>query len=465
MMVKRHFKAIYTLAFILIFSPLGMASTCNLSFLAQGMNASDYISHMTMICEFLKKANDRLKEATGNPNAEVNVLTAGHLLAFQEEGVETVMVAGRSADFTPDEAKLERDIKSEIMSGLSRFNREKTVFFPGGTASGTVGAFHEIAVKKGFRVVGVTSLAAIKHEPAVMTDIYLELGDSFGAESNTAVNFAKSILMLGGGRQSAREAIKIAFAKYKPTFIVANPRLGGKSTEVAEALKGIPQVKTFPTFAAAAEEMNSTGHSILSRLPVGGYSLSPKELKELYKGVRLFGFSTWAERRPDDKAIAEFKKLVVNILNHLNPNEAAIVVAGTMVGGEGEIVIEEAYKRGFDIIGTPVEETSSDQLSPKISKFVDSGKTWNTRNHLFINLIDVLITAGDSSTILNHIEIAEKNKKPVFHLKGLSRPIDSFVVNLDASILIDGNNWQRVLQTANRASHGLNFSCSKVFGI
>jgi hypothetical protein len=148
----------------------------------------------------------------------------------------------------------------------------------------------------------------------------------------------------------------------------------------------------------------------------------------------------------------------------LDRSKVAIVVAGTKVGGEGEIVIEEAVKRGFDVIGTPVEDVNENQLSPKITTFIESGKTWETRNHVFIHLIDALITAGDSRTILNHIEIAAQSRKPVFHLKGLSRAIDAFVNNLDPAILIEAKDAGRVIETIGLRTTGGTLNCRDLFG-
>lgn len=419
---------------------------------------------MAAMCEFLEKANKKLREATGNPNAEVNVLSTGNLIAFKNEGVETYMVAGRSADFKPEEARLRREIRSEIASGLSRFGADRTVFFPGGTASGTVGEFHDLAVRRGFRVVGVTSLAALSQEPALMTDIYFELGEGFGAESNTAVSFAKGILMLGGGRQTAREAIKMAFAG-KPVSIVINSRLGGKSQEVATALADQPNVSTFPSFAAVADTLTASHDKILSRLPEGGYDISAQDLKELYKGMKFVGFSTWVQqtRAPTPALIKQFEDMVIGMLDRMDPAKVVIVVAGTSLGGEG-FVIEEATKRGFEVVGTPVESVTREMLSGKITKFVESGKTWETRNHLFTHLIDVLITAGSSTTIVNHIEAMQNAKKPVFHLRGVSAAVDAFVSNLDETILAGSNDVSRILEKSGIGAFPVGNICKRLLG-
>lgn len=163
--------------------------------------------------------------------------------------------------------------------------------------------------------------------------------------------------------------------------------------------------------------------------------------------------------QPSPEKNQESRNLVTDLLGKLDKTKVAIVVAGTEVGGEGEIVIEEASKRGFDIIATPAEKAKPEDLSKKVSKFVPAGVDWSTRNHLFIDLLNVLITAGSTSTILNHIEITHKLKKPVYQLKGISPAIDGFITNLKPNIFVHQNNVDRIIDGTGLKTQALTGMC------
>lgn len=376
------------------------------------------------------------------------------------------MVVGRSADFATDgsEDQRKRDAELEILSALKRFDPARTVFISGGTASGDIGLFHELSVKKGFRVVGVSALDAAKYQPALMTDFYVEFGKGFGTESETAIRSSTALLMLGGGNQAAREAIRADLYKI-PVYVVNNPLFNEKkmkSAEVTHALSESNSAQSFHSAAEAADAMTlNQAKSVIPSLPAGSIDLNPEDLKSIYKDKFFLGFSTWATTEVPKESEEKFRAAVEAILRNLDPSKMVILTAGTIYGGEG-IVAELAAKIGFEVIGAPVSENIKPEMfSKNVKKFVLTGRTWETRNSFFTSLLDGLVVSGKSITLTEHLMSSNNAGKPTFNLNGFNSVMDVFSDNLKTGINFSIDEIERVISEMEKYK-GVTLRSSKI---
>lgn len=443
---------------ILFFSTsLFGASICNFK-IGAGISSARFVNSMSQVCSFLQQAEElRRKEFPDKPG--ISVLSGGPLSQLKNEGFDVIMVVGRSAAFASDgsEDQRKRDAELEILSALKRFDPSKTVFLSGGTSTGDIGIFHELAIKKGFRVVGVSALDAAKYQPALMTDFYVEFGEGFGSESETAVKSSTAVLMLGGGNQAAREAI-IADLNGIPVYVVNNPLFNErrmKSAEVADALSDSKHSKIFHSAAAAADSMSQfQKKSVINDLPLGSIDINADDLKTIYNDKYFLGFSTWATAEMPKDRIDMFRATIKKLLEKLDPKKIVLVTAGTVYGGEG-IVAELAESMGFEVIGATVsEKIKSNMFSNYVKKYVVTGKTWETRNMFFTSLLDGLIVAGKSITLADHLKSSSQAEKPTFNLKGFNSAMDVYANNLKTGVNFSSDELDRVIYEIEKAHGG-----------
>ncbi len=466
-------RILYLAVFLLMLGSFSFgAAICDMR-IGAGIRSSKFVGAMGNICAFLQRAEE--KRRTFFPDSpELSILSGGPLAQLKNEGFDVIMVVGRSADFAADgsEEQRKRDAELEILSALNRFDKTKTVFLSGGTDSGDIGVFHEMAVKRGFRVVGVSALDAAKYKPALMTDFYVEFGEGFGAESVTAVKNSSALLMLGGGAQAARESI-LADLNGIPVYIVNNILFNEKrmkSAEVAEALAGSKLSKSFQSAAEAADAMTHfQKSSVINSLPPGSIDLNVADLKSIYNDKFFLGFSTWAMTEMPEESVHKFRKYVQNLLEKLDPKKTVLVTAGTIYGGEG-IVAEIASRMGFEIIGAPVSEgIKSEMFSKHIKKYVITGKNWETRNMFFTSLLDGLVVAGKSSTLAEHLKSSSASGKPTFNVEGFNLSMDVYSNNLKSGINFSDVDIDRVISEMEKSFGGQlrksnSYICLKFYG-
>ncbi len=444
-----------------------------------GLPASKFIEYFGQICNFVQQASD-VFEKEMNTGGEFEVLSGGALSQSKAEGLNVIMVVGRSADFAkgssgnfedgPDAQRV-LDSEIEIISFLKRFEsvREKTVFYSGASDSGDIGLFHRIAVQRGFRVIGVSDVKVTGYKPALMNGFYVELSpEGFGSETETVIRNSTAVVMLGGGNQAAREAI-LADLYNIPTFVVNNALFNEtrmKSSAVAEAFLDSKHSKSFQSAAEAADEMTKNiRNSVLSKLPLGSSDFTIKDLREKYASKFLLGFSTWATTGDmPAKGIAEFKATIRKLLSNLDPSKVALVTAGTIYGGEG-IVAEIGVELGFDVIGTPViqEKSKVEDFNQNIKKWIITGQEWETRDVFFTSSIDGIVVAGKSATLARHLTSTFKAQKPIFNHKHFPKSLEVFVDNLKANSNIDINDVDRIIaEIEAKKGHSLRLLPSKM---
>ena len=424
---------------VCIFPHISHANGC--VFTNIGIDSQFLVSLLQEMNEFICKAN--------KVNPELRILNGEGLKLLKTEGTKprhNIYALGRSAAFeekdgsiTPENRRLRERFYQDTLGFINQLSPEYHNLIGGGTDSGFISLFHRIAFEGGFNTVGLTSLKAIKYEPAPMTHFYAELQPntdgkvSFGDEIRAAIENIDAVFMMEGGGQSIEEAYR-AIERGIPIYIVYNEHTISPTTKTLydrfyESFKSGEQnlVQFFKTGTdAGMKYMKDFGGGAETPELASRFNIvEPEDISKIYPDVYLLGFSTWAnnpENMPkSDEDIEAYRTYIQKLLDHLDPEHIAISVAGTInrdpvVQNGEEIVIEEASKRGFRIIATPARSVRDEQISDKIDLLSYVSNSWRRRTKSFVQAVNALVTAGSTEVFLDQLQAAKN--KDVDHLDG-----------------------------------------------
>ena len=278
----------------------------------------------------------------------------------------------------------------------------------------------QVGHEMGFKTLGIP-LYLVETTLPLRMDYFLRSENGWGKSAPLFLEGTDVIVTFGDSRKS-NETFRKLQSLHKSVVSISEIKTSEKNKRVmtrglagTKARSEITETSRFPV-PVESDSLESlisdrSYSKWLRRLPSHIHRIFPRDLRGVFPGKKLIGFSGWTVDGP-------MKIFVESIFENLDPDRHVIVTSGIDLAGE-KIVHEVAMTGGFSIIAeVPHDISEVEEFFIGVTAVVPVARTWEGRNSGFINYIDALVSFGGGPSTVTQLTYAQARKLPFVHMKG-----------------------------------------------